>query len=97
MSNSQERVTCPGCGKGYRWQTKLIDRKVPCKACGMEFIVPTAPGTGIAIEPDPRADDGTYDLDLDESGTARHNTRHLQKVASAPAVTAPSAKARCYA
>lgn len=76
MSDSQERVTCPGCGKGYRWQTKLIDRKVPCKACGMEFIVPTAPGTGIAIEPDPRADDGTYDLDLDESGDgpAQHAT-----------------------
>lgn len=67
MSDPQERVTCPSCGKGYRWQTKLIDRKVPCKACGAEFRVPTAPGVGVAIQPEPVGDDGTYDLDLDES------------------------------
>ena len=64
-SSSSERVTCPTCGKGYRWQANLVGRKVTCKACGGEFEVPSAPGEGIAIEPEPVADDGTYELDLD--------------------------------
>lgn len=64
-SSSSERVTCPDCGKGYRWQSNLVGRKVTCKACGSEFEVPSAPGEGIAIEPEPVADDGTYELDLD--------------------------------
>ena len=74
MSDSAERVTCPSCGKGYRWQAKLIDKHVPCKACGAEFIVPSAPGVGIAL--DPVTDNGTYDLDLDEpeAGSATHAT-----------------------
>eukprot|EP00752_Nemacystus_decipiens_P013926 g12362.t1 len=59
-----ERVTCPSCGKGYRWQAKLIERHVPCKACGTEFIVPYEPGVGIAVHPKP-SDDG-YELDIDE-------------------------------
>lgn len=67
MSDSQQRVTCPGCGKGYRWQSKLIEKHVPCKACGAEFIVPYAPGEGIAINPEPAADDSTYDLAIDDS------------------------------
>lgn len=66
-SSESERVTCPSCGKGYRWQSKLIGRRVTCKQCGDEFEVPIAPGAGLAIrpEPEPAADDGTYELDLD--------------------------------
>ena len=67
MSDAKERVTCPSCGKGYRWQAKLIERHVPCKACGAEFVVPYAPGQGIPIDPEPLADDGTYDLALDQT------------------------------
>ncbi|MEM6504290.1 MAG: zinc-ribbon domain-containing protein [Planctomycetota bacterium] len=69
MSDPQERVTCPGCGKAFRWQSKLIGRQVPCKHCGAEFEVPIAPGEGVLIKPapDPVAEDGTYELDLDEA------------------------------
>lgn len=65
MSESQQRVTCPGCDKGYRWQASLIGRLVPCKQCGAEFRVPDAPGIGIANQPEPVAEGGTYDLDFD--------------------------------
>ena len=75
-SSSSERVTCPTCGKGYRWQSSLVGRKVTCKACGSEFEVPSVPGEGIAIEPEPVADDGTYELDLEaaepEAAKATH-------------------------
>ncbi|MFK7789904.1 MAG: hypothetical protein AB8C95_10495 [Phycisphaeraceae bacterium] len=65
MSESKQRVTCPGCDKGYRWQASLIGRRVPCKQCGTEFRVPDAPGIGITHQPDSIAEDGTYDLDFD--------------------------------
>lgn len=66
---SSERVTCPNCGKGYRWQTKLIGRRVPCKQCNEPFDVPEAPGEGIAIAP-AVTEDGTYELDFDEAADA---------------------------
>ncbi|MBX2850495.1 MAG: zinc-ribbon domain-containing protein [Phycisphaeraceae bacterium] len=74
MSDPQERVTCPNCSKGYRWQSKLVGRKVPCKQCGTEFEVPSAPGTGISLAP--VADDGTYELDLDaeDNPVVKHAT-----------------------
>lgn len=64
MSDAQERVTCPGCSKGYRWKSSLIGKRVPCKHCGSEFEVPIAPGVGLLIQPAP-SEDG-YELDLDE-------------------------------
>ncbi len=65
--SSNERVTCPDCGKGYRWQDKLVGRVVPCKQCDTKFSVPDAPGVGVAYAPEPVTNhDGTYDLDLGE-------------------------------
>jgi len=62
------RVTCPGCGKGYRWQEALAGRLVPCKSCGSRFAVPDSPGVGAALEP---IDDGsTYELSTDTGGYA---------------------------
>lgn len=62
---NSERVTCPSCGKGYRWQFELAGRIVPCKACQTPFIVPGAPGAGLPLEPEPTGEDGLYELDLD--------------------------------
>ncbi|MEM9346334.1 MAG: hypothetical protein AAGB26_06940 [Planctomycetota bacterium] len=63
--SDHERVTCPSCGKRYRWQADLIGRQVTCKQCGEGFVIPDAPGPGVAIAPEPVADDGTYELDFD--------------------------------
>lgn len=70
MSDSSERVTCPGCKKGYRWKSSLIGRHVPCKQCGSTFEVPIAPGVGKAIHIEP-GDDG-YALDEPETASASH-------------------------
>ncbi|MEM6258682.1 MAG: hypothetical protein AAGI37_10265 [Planctomycetota bacterium] len=64
-ASDNERVTCPSCGKRYRWQADLIGRQVTCKQCGEGFVVPDAPGPGVAITPEPAVDDGTYELDFD--------------------------------
>lgn len=61
---SESRVSCPGCGKGYRWQAPLAGRTVPCKQCGESFIVPDQPGPGLPLEP--TTDDGLYELQMDE-------------------------------
>lgn len=77
-----ERVTCPDCGRGYRWQSSLAGKVVPCKQCSSPFTVPNAPGVGIAEAPPPEpeatepagpadegaavGDDGTYDIAIDE-------------------------------
>ena len=63
--SDQERVTCPGCGKGYRWQPSLAGREVPCKQCGSAFIIPDQPGTGLTIASNEHEDDGLYDLASD--------------------------------
>lgn len=76
MSDPQQRVTCPSCGKGYRWQASLINRRVPCKQCDTEFRVPDAPGVGLAIEPEPLTDDGTYDLDYDAAADTPASPEH---------------------
>ena len=79
MSDASQRVTCPGCGKGYRWQSTLAGKKVPCKQCGETFTVPNAPGTGLADHQAPVTEDGTYELDINEPAsqtthkTAPHN------------------------
>lgn len=65
MSDSKQRVNCPSCDKGYRWQPALVDRRVTCKQCGVEFRVPDAPGIGVLIEPDPIDQTDTYELDYD--------------------------------
>jgi hypothetical protein len=70
---ANQRVTCPGCGKGYRWQETLVGRVVPCKQCDTQFTVPVAPGAGLPIEPP--GDDGTYELDIDESKETRQLAR----------------------
>lgn len=79
MSDAQQRVACPGCSKGYRWQESLVGREVHCKQCGTQFRVPDAPGVGIAIES--IAEDGTYDLDLD----AQQDTPASSEFHAAPA------------
>jgi len=66
-----QRVSCPGCGKGYRWQASLAGRVVPCKRCGSRFSVPDSPGVGVALES--VGDGGTYELDTDDADQAlRH-------------------------
>ena len=67
MSDTEtQRVTCPSCDKGYRWDAKLIGKTVSCKGCGAHFEVPDRPGiAGRHLDP-VVADDGTYDLNLDE-------------------------------
>lgn len=62
-TSDQDRVTCPSCGKGYRWQSALFGKEVPCKACGASFKIPSQPGPGIA--PPPPEDDGLYELASD--------------------------------
>lgn len=67
MSDSKsERVNCPDCGKGYRWQESLVGRVVPCKQCHTEFIVPDAPGVGQLKPPAPDTGEDIYELDLGE-------------------------------
>lgn len=87
MSASQERVTCPDCGKGYRWQSKLIGKKVPCKQCGSTFEVPIAPGIGIALAP--VADDGTYELDLEGEDTPAANHAKPANKGKCPSCNSP--------
>lgn len=69
---NSERVTCPDCGKGYRWQDALAGRTVACKQCGTQFTVPDAPGMGLALEP--TNDDGIYDLETPEIDQPRQLT-----------------------
>lgn len=56
----QDRVTCPSCGKGYRWKPSLVGQAVPCKQCGTAFEIPGEPGPGQL--PQPADDDGMYEL-----------------------------------
>ena len=63
MNEPQQRVVCPTCGKGYRWQASLVGKRVPCKNCDTPFMVPDAPGVGLVINS--IGADGTYDLELD--------------------------------
>ena len=51
-SSESERVTCPACGKGYRWQASLIGKSVPCKQCATSFEVPSQPGMGVRHKPE---------------------------------------------
>lgn len=77
--NSQ-RVSCPGCSKGYRWQPNLIGRNVPCKQCGMIFSVPDTPGTGIEQKPAenaPSQEEG-YEIDFGEEGNPDEPAHHAQ-------------------
>lgn len=68
MPDSQDqRVTCPSCSKGYRWQERLVGRPVDCKKCGERFEVPPSAGMGISLSAAP-ADDGLYDLAVDDTG-----------------------------
>lgn len=47
--DDEQRVSCPGCGRGYRWRAELAGRRVPCKQCGVKFVVPDGPGVGLAV------------------------------------------------
>lgn len=66
---SSQRVSCPSCNKGYRWQASIIGRTVPCKQCGEKFIVPESPGVGQPLA----QEDGTYELDFEEESTQSDN------------------------
>ena len=66
MSETPQRVSCPGCTKGYRWSDTMVGRQVACKNCGEQFTVPGEPGEGQPLA-DTLTDDGTYALDLGES------------------------------
>jgi hypothetical protein len=76
MSDTPQRVTCPSCSKGYRWQASLIGREVSCKQCGDAFTVPQTPGVGIAVQPEPADDDGMYDLAVDEADLTPASPAH---------------------
>lgn len=65
-TDDQQRVTCPECGKGYRWDTKLIGRAVACRQCEVRFEVPIAPGKPGTRLDAPASEDGIYELDLSE-------------------------------
>ncbi|XAL98812.1 hypothetical protein OT109_14630 [Phycisphaeraceae bacterium D3-23] len=66
MSDSAtQRVNCPGCGKGYRWDLGLVGQAVNCRKCGVNFAVPGQPGSVGDLLDAPPADDGTYQLDLE--------------------------------
>jgi len=67
-------VTCPTCGKSYRWQPSAAGRKFPCKQCGEQFTVPSAPGIGISDKPQPQDESAqTYELaDYDDEPVAEH-------------------------
>lgn len=76
-------MTCPSCGKGYRWRADLVGKVLPCKQCGGSFAVPTTPGLMQTVH---KEDDGTYELDLDES-----QDPHDAAPASKPKATQPPA------
>jgi hypothetical protein len=66
MSDAEtDNVTCPGCGKSYRWKEILVGRLVPCRKCGTEFTVPKQPGQGEAIDTSGDNQDSVYALAVD--------------------------------
>ncbi|MFI4859655.1 MAG: hypothetical protein ACIAXF_03120 [Phycisphaerales bacterium JB063] len=68
MSDSaSQRVSCPGCGKGYRWDLGLVGQAVNCRQCGADFAVPAEPGGVGDLLDAPPAADGTYELDLEST------------------------------
>lgn len=89
--SNQERVTCPSCGKGYRWQAALTGREVPCKHCGTAFIIPDQPGVGLSIEPSEPEDDGLYDLASDPDEERELPPAYVvEKTARDPSAATPS-------
>ncbi|MEM9415300.1 MAG: hypothetical protein AAGA29_07480 [Planctomycetota bacterium] len=66
--SASQRVNCPGCGKGYRWDLGLVGQAVRCRKCGVNFAVPDQPGGAGDLLDAPAADDGTYQLDLEAGG-----------------------------
>ena len=43
MGESAGRVSCPKCGKTYRWREQYAGKKVRCKACGGVIAMPVEP------------------------------------------------------
>ena len=72
-----QRVNCPGCGKGYRWDLGLVGQKVNCRKCGVHFAVPDQPGGAGKLLDAPPAEDGTYELDLEAGETHPHEPEPL--------------------
>ena len=68
-SSESERISCPSCGKTYRWKPALANRKVACQACQTQFTFPDQPVAekpSQAAEPaGPETDDGLYELASD--------------------------------
>jgi len=84
-------VNCPGCGKGYRWQAAAASRKFPCKICGEQFTVPSAPGMGISNKPQPQPQEEsakTYELaEYDEEPTPTSKPKTVATAAPTVAAT----------
>ncbi|MEX0885655.1 MAG: hypothetical protein WD009_04370 [Phycisphaeraceae bacterium] len=75
---SQGRISCPHCGKHYRWKAELAGKKVTCK-CGQKMRLPSeSGGEAEALGPPPApADPGesTYGLDMTEDDPAANKPR----------------------
>lgn len=51
-----QRVSCPACGKGYRWDPSIAGRSIACKKCGEAFTIPDQPeGDPTPTEATPQA------------------------------------------
>ena len=59
-------ITCRQCGKRYRVQTSDVARRVACRACGGELIIPSNTGDGL---PAGRGPSNDYDTTNDHDQT----------------------------
>jgi len=66
MAADQAKVTCPTCGKGYRWREDFGGRKVKCKDCEAVFRMPDSGSESpelLRAGAIPTEDDGTIAMD----------------------------------
>jgi hypothetical protein len=76
--DAQGHITCPECGKHYRWKQQYAGQRVKCKACGgtlvMPIIPPDAPLESAAMprSSDTNHDDRQYALDLPDDDAGQY-------------------------